>query len=206
MGDLSFGLTFLGLTAVLVGCGNGGSSAGADSGAHGGACSSSVGGCASSSGGTTSIGGGGATSGGTAGAGANAGAGGAAGSSGLPCGVAPPDSGVLARFEVAGEFFNAWITDVTGISGAIDLWQGRSTASIPNGALVCEPADYNCGYGWHLDPAQLQFADFTIEVCDGTPSYVDGNCATFGSNYCPWSAVLVGLWDCSTPGCPPVPK
>lgn len=201
----------LGLTAALVGCGGSGSSASADGGANGGACSSGAGGCASSSGGApsagaSSTGGGGQSSGGTAGAGAIAGAGGAAGAGGLPCGVSAPDSGVLARFEVTGQFFNVWITDPTGVSSAIDLWQGRSTASIPNGALVCEPADYNCGYGWHLDPAQIQFADFTIEVCDGTPSYVDANCSTFGANYCPWSAVLVGLWDCRTPGCPAVPK
>jgi hypothetical protein len=139
------------------------------------------------------------------GAAGNAGAAGAGGAgNGLPCGV-EPSGGVYAVFRVGTETFYALITNLTGIQQAIDLWQGRSTAQIPNGKLVCTSANYNCGYSWYLDPSSIQFADVTIELCDGTPSYVEANCASFGTNYCPWSAQLIELYDCRQAGCPPVP-
>lgn len=71
-----------------------------------------------------------------------------------------------------------------------------STASIPNGDLVCEPAPYNCGYGWHRNPDTIEFAEATIELCDATTSYVEGNGKAFGPGYCPWPAELIELRDC----------
>jgi hypothetical protein len=122
-------------------------------------------------------------------------------------GCALPEGGVLAVFDVVGEPYRVQITSQTGIDGAIALWTGQSTASIPIGTLVCEPAPYNCGYGFHVDPASVRFAEVTAEACDGTPSYVDQNCASFGTQYCPWSAQLIELRDCRTdPACPVMPK
>ncbi|MFW6066992.1 MAG: hypothetical protein ACOC97_01540 [Myxococcota bacterium] len=117
-----------------------------------------------------------------------------------------PTGGLYATFSVVGEVFRAHLTSDTAIEDAIDLWQGRSSASIPNGDLACEPAPHNCGYTWHMVPGTIEFAELTIEVCDGTPSYIEENCDDFVDNYCPWSAELVDLRDCRTdPTCPSVP-
>lgn len=118
----------------------------------------------------------------------------------------PPEGGVWATFGVVDDVYRAHITNPNGIQQALDLWAGTSKAAIPNGALVCASASFNCGWGFHQDPATIEFAELTIEVCDGTPSYVDANCGDFGAQYCPWSATLSELRDCRTdPLCPIVP-
>jgi hypothetical protein len=118
-----------------------------------------------------------------------------------------PTSGVYATFRVArSEIFHAWITDSEGIDQAVALWQGVSRARIPAGLLICESVEWNCPWSWHLDPDSIRFAEFAIEICDGTPSYVEANCGSFGPYYCPWSAELIELRDCrEDPKCPPVP-
>jgi hypothetical protein len=204
--------------------GTGGSATGGTGGtATGGTGGSATGGTGgSATGGTGGTATGGSSSGGSdaghdaggepdAGADASPGAGGSdsggpdGGQAGLNCPM--PTDGLFAVFRVADtEYFSAQITDPVGMQQAIDLWTGASTANIPNGALVCEPADYNCGYNWHLDPADIQFADVTIEVCDGTPSYLEDHCADFGARYCTWAAELIELYDCRIDGCPLVAK
>jgi hypothetical protein len=119
-----------------------------------------------------------------------------------------PKVGLLATFRVVDEVFHSLITNPTGIAQAIDLWQGRSTASIPVGRLECKRQRYNCPYTWHQDPDSIQLADFAIEVCDGLPSFVEDNCSTFGAGqYCPFAAELTLLQDCRTSRrCPVVPR
>lgn len=118
-----------------------------------------------------------------------------------------PDEGLYATFSVNGELFRAKLTGNMAIDRAIALWRGTSNASIPNGELVCEPSPWNCGYGFHLEPGTIEFAEVTIEVCDGAPSFVDANCEDFVDRYCPWGAELVQLRDCrQNPACPVVPR
>ena len=62
---------------------------------------------------------------------------------------------------------------------------------IPNGLIVRETG-VNEGWSWSLDPNDFEFADLTIEVCDGLPSDVESGDLT-SDRYCPWSAVIVGL-------------
>jgi hypothetical protein len=122
---------------------------------------------------------------------------------------ATPSSGLYATFRVASaEVFYAWITSTTGISEAIALWRGQSMARIPVGKLDCTTGMYNCGWTWRLKPDTVGFAEVTIEVCDGRPSYVEAHCSTFGGgSYCPWGAELIALRDCRTdPSCPAVPR
>jgi hypothetical protein len=50
-----------------------------------------------------------------------------------------------------------------------------------------------------MDPDNIEFADAAIEVCDGTPSFVESHIDHFVDvvkTYCPWSAKLVALQDC----------
>jgi hypothetical protein len=119
-----------------------------------------------------------------------------------------PNSGVYATFRSGTDVFHVWITKPSGITHAIDLWKGQSTAKIPAGSLDCTAATFNCPWTWRMKPDTVDFADFTIELCDGLPSYVEAHCNTFANGtYCPWNAELTELRDCRTdPSCPMVPR
>jgi hypothetical protein len=52
------------------------------------------------------------------------------------------------------------------------------------------------GRAWHVDPKEMAFGDFTTEVCDAMPSYIDENLAgwlTAPGNYCPWGPRVVSV-------------
>ncbi len=92
-----------------------------------------------------------------------------------------------------------WVTNEETIKQILDLRDGRSTASIPNGVLHEGQgrADHNAPWAWHMDPIDIEMADATIEVCDGRPSLVDSlldDYLTVG-RFCPWGAELVGVQD-----------
>jgi hypothetical protein len=121
-------------------------------------------------------------------------------------GVAPtPDGGdlsggLLATFDVVGEEFSVWVTNPQTIEQILDLQSGASQANIPNGVILrgSGKADHNAPWGWHLDPEQIEMAEVTVEVCDGTPSFVEEELDYFVEDvgrYCPWSAQLVAVED-----------
>ena len=58
--------------------------------------------------------------------------------------------------------------------------------------MVRDSAGVNAPWSWHIDPSTLEFADQTIEVCDGLPSYVEDGTVT-SDYYCPWSAKIVSI-------------
>jgi hypothetical protein len=120
----------------------------------------------------------------------------------------PTYPGLLATFQVGSESYAQEITSPSGIDDAIALWQGKSTKHIPNGALRCGCSGWNCAWNFYVEPSTVEFSTGAIELCDGTPSYVDANCGTFGGGtYCPWSAILVELRDCRVSvTCPLVPR
>jgi hypothetical protein len=128
-------------------------------------------------------------------------------SAGPCCEGVPQNGGLYATFKVGEEQFHASITNPDGMAEARALWAGTSNARIPNAPLICSPEDWNSPWSWHMDPESLRFAEAAIEVCDGTPSYVEANCATFGvGRYCPWGAEMTELRDCGVSlKCPAVP-
>jgi hypothetical protein len=108
--------------------------------------------------------------------------------------------GALATFEVGGERFRAWTTNLQTIHDLHELQQGTSTANIPNGRILRGPgrASHNAPYHWHLDPHDIAMAEVAIELCDALPSYVEENVDEFVERvgrYCPWAAELVELQD-----------
>jgi hypothetical protein len=119
-----------------------------------------------------------------------------------------PTSGLYAKFQVGNEQYQQHITNPTGMTDAIALWRGKSTKKIPVGNLVCGSCQgWNCPWSWYVDPASVQLVEFATEVCDGTPSFLQKSCASFGKTYCPWEARLVELRDCGLGrGCPLVPR
>ena len=104
---------------------------------------------------------------------------------------ASPTGPVVVTFEVVDERFKALLTDPADIDIARRLLAGENVPSIPNGRVLRETG-VNEGYGWSLDPNDLEFADITIEVCDGLPSDVETGVVT-GDRYCPWSAIVLAV-------------
>ncbi|MEZ4569714.1 MAG: GerMN domain-containing protein [Thermomicrobiales bacterium] len=113
------------------------------------------------------------------------------------------DEGVLATFSVSGELFNLWSTNEDTIDQLMALDAGESNATIPNGPILRDSgtANHNAPWSWHLDPSMTEMAELTVEVCDGSPSFVEENVDYFVDQvgqYCPWNAELIHLEDLTT--------
>lgn len=110
------------------------------------------------------------------------------------------EGGIVAAFEVQGSLFRVFVTNQETIDSLFALQRGESSSSIPNGPLLAGPGAglHNAPWSWHLDPEKVTMADFTIEVCDGTPEFVESDLNywlnTVGQ-YCPWTAKLVEIED-----------
>jgi hypothetical protein len=107
--------------------------------------------------------------------------------------AAPEQKGVVVTFRVAdAEEYKIRLTDPADIDIARQLLAGEEAPSIPNGIVVRGEADVNEGYTWHIDPESVEFADLTVEVCDGRPSDVEQNLIT-SDRYCPWDATVIAI-------------
>jgi hypothetical protein len=102
-----------------------------------------------------------------------------------------PDAPIIVTFEVVDERFKALLTQPEDIAIARRLLLGEDAPGIPNGRVVRETG-VNDGWSWSLDPDDIEFAEVTIEVCDGLPSDVEAGTVT-SDRYCPWSALVVEI-------------
>jgi hypothetical protein len=98
----------------------------------------------------------------------------------------------VATFQVVDETYKIELTTPELQEHAQQLLDGEDVASIPNGVVVRDDPGVNAPWSWHIDPATLEFADLTVEVCDGLPSYVEEEIVT-SDRYCPWSAEIVSI-------------
>lgn len=98
----------------------------------------------------------------------------------------------IATFHVVDEQYKIELATPELVEHAEALLAGESVASIPNGIVVRDDPGPNAPWSWHIDPATLDFADMTIEVCDGLPSHVEEGVVT-SDRYCPWSAEIVSI-------------
>ena len=106
----------------------------------------------------------------------------------------PADEGVVVTFRVAdAEEYRVLLTDPADIAIAEQLLAGEEAPRIPNGMIVRGgDGGVNIGYSWHIDPDSVEFAELTIELCDGLPSYVE-NGSLSGDRFCPWSAEVIDI-------------
>ena len=110
-----------------------------------------------------------------------------------PPAVSPSPSGaVVVTFQVGDEQYRILLTDADDIAVAQRLLAGEEAPSIPNGLIVRGDPGVNTGYSWHIDPASVEFADMTIELCDGLPSFVEDGTLE-GDRFCPWGAGVVDI-------------
>lgn len=101
----------------------------------------------------------------------------------------------VATFEVAGdETFKVELATPELEEHARALLAGENISAIPLGTVVRDDPGVNAPWSWHLDPATLEFAFATTEVCDGIPSFVEDGTVT-SDQYCPWSAEVIAVDD-----------
>ena len=108
-----------------------------------------------------------------------------------------PEGAVIAEFRTADGNFRVLLTG-TAAEQARAAFADGTQPGIPNGKILRGDGGINIGHDWHL--VEVEFADFTVEVCDGTASYIDeigydAWVAGAGDRYCPWSAELIGITE-----------
>jgi len=101
-----------------------------------------------------------------------------------------PSSSAVVTFTVSSETFRVSLTSEAQIAAARAAERG-GPARIPNGRIVAG-SQVNTGWNWHLE--DVEFAAFTIELCDGRPSDVERQGTAFGGGrFCPWGASIVRI-------------
>jgi len=103
-----------------------------------------------------------------------------------------PAGSVIVTFKVGPEQYRVLVIDPANVAIAQKLLAGDEAPRIPNGLVVRGDPSVNIGWSWHIDPASLEFADMTTEVCDGRPSYVEDGTLT-GDYFCPWNAKVIAV-------------
>jgi hypothetical protein len=145
-----------------------------------------------STGGTQNTGGGG--SGGTQ----STGGGGQGGGQGGGELCAELTDGALIDFAITSETLRLWFTDDAFIDEALAQLNGQMDPRVPNFLVLVDAQQCDPQWTWHVDPAQVEFADFTIELCDGLPSHIEGD-KTYWletvKTYCPWTATVTAVDD-----------
>ena len=85
------------------------------------------------------------------------------------------------------------------------LTSGEELRVHVQGTVIPKAADYNPGWGFHLDPASIGFFEMQIEVCDANASYVERHLDEVGGSFlpnsfwCPWSSRLAAEVEWPTP-------
>jgi hypothetical protein len=89
----------------------------------------------------------------------------------------------------AGEVFRVLVLDADQIRLGGTLI-GRGNVRIVGGSLAAGDGGFNAPWSWHLDPGSVVFSEGAVEVCDGCPSFVEGDLDYWlrVGSYCPWSA------------------
>ncbi|MBN1376002.1 MAG: hypothetical protein JXA01_07595 [Dehalococcoidia bacterium] len=112
--------------------------------------------------------------------------------------IEPLTGGILVTFEVVNERYSIFVTNESAIQQIFAVERGESNAGIPSGRIIDGPVFYNQPWSWHIDPEDIQMAELTIELCDGTPSMVEENLDYWLESvgrFCPWSASIVEIQD-----------
>jgi hypothetical protein len=105
----------------------------------------------------------------------------------------PADAPVIVTFKAAnGKTWKQRLTQPDDIAIAWKHLKGEEAPKIPNGKIVRSGPDVNAGWSWHLDPDDFEWADMTMEVCDGLPDYVEDLTLT-SDRYCSWEATVVAV-------------
>jgi hypothetical protein len=104
--------------------------------------------------------------------------------------------GALVTLRACGRSFAVWITNKAFVDEAIQR-KGAGRGRIPVLTLR-DGRDCDSQWSWHVDPERASFADFTIELCDGCPSFVESAKAYWINrvkSYCPSTGEVIDVHD-----------
>jgi hypothetical protein len=105
-------------------------------------------------------------------------------------GPSAPSQDAIVTFAVGAERFRVLLSSEEQVAAARAA-QAGGAARIPNGRIV-SGTQVNVGWRWHLE--DVEFAEQTIELCDGRPSDVEREGTGFGGGrFCPWTATIVEI-------------
>lgn len=94
--------------------------------------------------------------------------------------------------------FTVRLDDPALVAHARGLLAGGTDLPRIGGTIVTAPADWNIGWGFHLDPGRTFFFDMSAEVGDATMAYVQAHLSEAGGAFLPgkvwtgWSTTLTG--------------
>ena len=101
-----------------------------------------------------------------------------------------PSPARIAVIQVSGETYRIALDTPEQVAAAQAAKAGTGPR-IPNGRIV-PGTGVNAGWMWHVE--DVQFADATIELCDGRPSDVERLGTAFGGGrFCPWGAKVTAI-------------
>lgn len=108
-------------------------------------------------------------------------------------GPTAPDGSRTFRVRSGGDEFRMRLTDPEAIRLAMENLEGRNSKH-PNGRIAVGNGGFNAPWSWHFVPETVRMVDFSIELCDGAPSYVETHRPDYLlSGYCPWGARVVAV-------------
>ncbi|HYX33882.1 MAG TPA: hypothetical protein VE954_12270 [Oligoflexus sp.] len=108
----------------------------------------------------------------------------------------PRNQGAMIQFDIVGEDFWVYTTSAAAIAEAHGLL-ASGKLKVPL-MMLADGASCSGLWTFHAVPDSLTFADVTIELCDGRPSYVEENKKEWlqkVKNYCPWNARVIGVYE-----------
>ena len=95
------------------------------------------------------------------------------------------------------------LVDRDKIEHARRILRGEETHRVHvQGKVIKEPADYNPGWSFYLQPESIDFFEYAVEVCDATITYVeehlDDVCGSTlpDCHWCPWGSRLIEEINC----------
>ncbi|MCC6032990.1 MAG: hypothetical protein LM561_02805 [Desulfurococcaceae archaeon] len=102
-------------------------------------------------------------------------------------------AGWLFTVDVNGERFKVLVRDPSVADELRKMLRGERRG-IVIGELRSGDGGFNKPWSWHLDPDTISVADVAIELCDGTPSFVESELdywLNVVKRYCPWNTKIV---------------
>ncbi|MEW6440674.1 MAG: hypothetical protein AB1640_07010 [bacterium] len=114
-----------------------------------------------------------------------------------------PDSLVQFAFGLHGQPLGS-SRFVAATGDAMVLEKARGELALPafqrrlhiHGPLASGDGDHNQGWSWHFVPGEWDLVELSIELCDGTPRYVEDHLDEWvGQTFCPWSSYVLEELD-----------
>jgi hypothetical protein len=101
--------------------------------------------------------------------------------------------GMYFVVDVVGERFTMLVVDQRAINDALANMNGMNSMH-PIGVIDFGDGGFNQPWGWHYKPETVTMTDFSTEVCDAEPHFVQENLEYWVNTvkyYCPWSAKII---------------